>query len=440
MAQDRLESSFAITASFPDNRSRLLLIPWMIVALGALYYCYEYFLRISPSIMTHELMREYHLTATEVGNLSACYYHAYVPMQILVGLLMDRYGPRRLLTAACLFCAIGTYLFAAGYNLQVAEIGRLCVGFGSAFAFVGALKLATIWLPPHRFAFISGAITCLGMLGAMTGDIVLRVLVDMLGWQVTIYASAFVGVILAFIIWIVVRDMNPVSRTYHADSLCFHGLIIGLLSALKNPHIWLNGLIGFLLYLSLSAFAELWGISYLEQARGLSKTHAAYANSLIFLGWAIGAPLWGWFSDFIRLRRLPILIGSIFAFIVLSFLIYMPYLTVTEIDLLSFSFGLMCSAQVIVFAVCREVTSVRMAGTAIALTNMFVMIGGNFFQPIVGRLLDVKWMGTFSEGVRTYSPAAYQYALSILPFSILLTIIALFFIRETYGRAVINSD
>jgi sugar phosphate permease len=212
-------------------------------------------------------------------------------------------------------------------------------------------------------------------------------------------------------------------------------LVSGLLTVLRNPQIWLNGLIGFLLYLSLSAFAELWGISYLEQARGLSKTHAAYANSLIFLGWASGAPLWGWFSDYIRLRRFPILMGSVLAFIVVCFLIYMPNLSMAEIDVLSFLFGLMCSAQVIVFAVCREVTSIKIAGTAIALTNMFVMIGGNFFQPIIGKLLDFKWMGTLSDGIRTYSPAAYQYALSILPISLFLTtLIALFFVRETYGR------
>src|SRR6185295_8837904 len=86
-----------------------LLIPWLICGLGALYYCYEYFLRICPSVMTHELMRQYNLSGVEVGSLSACYYHAYVPMQILVGLLMDRFGPRRLLTFACFLCAVGTY-------------------------------------------------------------------------------------------------------------------------------------------------------------------------------------------------------------------------------------------------------------------------------------------------------------------------------------------
>lgn len=415
-----------------ESRSSSSVISWVICSLGALFYCYEYLLRITPSVMTEELMRLYHLTATEVGLFSAYYYHAYVPLQIIVGLLMDRYGPRRLLTLACMLCAFGTYLFGSGYNIHLAELGRFLVGFGSAFAFVGALKLATIWLPPHRFALVSGIIMCLGMIGAMIGDIVLRSLVDHLGWQITIYASAVLGVMLTIVIWSVVQDAK--SHHFHAQSLNFRGLLRGLMGAIKNPQIWLNGLIGLLLYLSLSAFAELWGIPYLEESHGLSKTAAANANSLIFLGWAVGSPFWGWFSDFIRLRRLPILLASIVALIIVSIILYAANLSVLQLHLLLFAFGLASSAQILIFAIAREATSMRIAGTAIAFTNFIVMVGGNIFQPLVGKLLDMRWTGTIMDGVRVYSPEAYAFALSIMPIGIALAIIISFFIRETHAQ------
>ena len=134
-----------------NNRSKVYsVLPWVISGLGALYYCYEYFLRISPSVMIPELMKAYDLTGAEVGSLSAFYYHAYVPMQIVVGLLMDRFGPRRLLALACLCSVLGTYMFAGSHSIIIAQIGRFLIGFGAAFAFVGALKLATIWLPIYR--------------------------------------------------------------------------------------------------------------------------------------------------------------------------------------------------------------------------------------------------------------------------------------------------
>ncbi len=420
-----------------NNRAKIyVLTPWIICSLGALYYCYEYFLRISPSVMIPELMKAYQLTGAEVGNLSAFYYHAYVPMQIIVGLLMDRYGPRRLLALACLFSVIGTYLFAGGHNFAMAELGRFLVGFGAAFAFVGALKLATIWLPPNRFALISGIITSLGMIGAMAGDILLRNLVDVLGWKTTTYASAGVGVVLTILIWSIVRDVNPspTHSHYHAERIYFHDLLKGLWGALRNPQIWFNGIVGFVLYLSLSAFAELWGIPYLEQARGLSRIHAADANAMVFLGWAIGGPCWGLFSDFIGRRCLPLVIASLSSLLVICVILYFPHISYGSMSFLLFLFGFLSSGQVLVFAICREVTHYRIAGTAIALTNMLVMLGGNLFQPVIGKLLDMGWTGDMINGTRHYSMLNYQTALSVIPASIVIAVILVYFIRETHAE------
>ncbi len=410
-----------------------IVLPWLIVGLGALYYCYEYFLRISPSVMTPELMRAYNLTGAQVGNLSAFYYHAYVPMQILVGLLMDRYGPRRLLTAACVLCAMGTYMFAGNHGLAIAESGRFLVGLGSAFAFVGALKLATIWLPPNRFALVSGLILCLGMSGAMAGDIVLRTMVDSIGWRTTLYVSAVAGVFLSMILWGIVRDTSPDHPDHHIHVIDFKSVLIGLVLALKNPQIWMNAIVGFLLYISLSAFAELWGIPYLQQAHALPKTQAAYANSMIFLGWAIGGPAWGWFSDFIGQRCSPIKVASFGAVVMVSILLYVPNLPTFSIYFLLFAFGFLSSVQILVFAICHEASKMKIAGTAIALTNMIVMIGGNIFQPLIGKLLDMGWNNAMVDHARVYPVHAYQVALSIMPVSIFIAFILMFFIRETYS-------
>jgi len=267
-------------------------MPWLFCILGASFYFYEYLLRVAPSVMTTDLMMSYHISAAALGNLTAFYYYIYSPMQLPVGVLMDRYGPRNLLTLAGLSCAVGIYLFASSYSLFVAEVGRFLVGFGSAFAFVGVLKLATIWLPPERFAMISGATMALGQVGAMTGAIALTSLVSHEGWKLASYFTAVAGVILTLLMYFIIRDRKAEESSDQGatkqNTMTLKHVILGMFQLLRRPQIWINGLVGCLIYLPTSVFAELWGIPYLKVAYHFTGIQAASVISMIFLGWATG--------------------------------------------------------------------------------------------------------------------------------------------------------
>ena len=91
----------------------------LVVSLAALFYCYEYLLRVAPSVMNAELMQHYQINDFQLGSLTAYYYYIYAPMQLPVGLLVDRYGPKRLMIFACLSCAVTTYLFVCTPVLMV---------------------------------------------------------------------------------------------------------------------------------------------------------------------------------------------------------------------------------------------------------------------------------------------------------------------------------
>ena len=80
-------------------------------ALASVFYAYEYYLRVAPSVMSAELKEYFAISEAGLGFLSGLFYFAYTPSQLLIGLLMDKYGPRIVLTLACLACALGTYLF-----------------------------------------------------------------------------------------------------------------------------------------------------------------------------------------------------------------------------------------------------------------------------------------------------------------------------------------
>ncbi|PJD90673.1 MAG: MFS transporter [Legionella sp.] len=417
---------------------------WLICGLGALFYAYEYLLRISPSAMETSLRHHFGLTATGFGLLSSVYYYAYVPMQLPVGVLMDRFGPKRLLTFACLICVIGTLLFSQTQNYQIAMVGRFLVGAGSAFAFVGVLKLATIWLPENRLAMVAGLTSGLGTLGAIIGDNLISLMVSKSDWQTTDGYTAIFGVILAVVLWFGIHDHKRDLKSGGTIN-SFKRNLLDLKIILRNKQIWLNGLFGCLVYLPTTVFAELWGIPYLVHACGMSAAQAAFANSMLFFGFMVGAPMMGYVSDRLRCRKKPMVFGAVGAATTMMIILYYPQIPHTSINLLMFVLGLFYSAQTIVFAVGRELSPNEAAGTAIALTNMLVMLGAMLLQPLIGRLLDWSaWLHHSTNlllsnipvaQITEYGPEDYRLALSIIPIGIVIAAFLTLFIRETHAQA-----
>ena len=410
--------------------------PWFVCGIGALFYAYEYFLRVTPSVMQTELMHTFSINNALFGFLSACYYYAYTPMQIPVGVLMDHYGPRRLLTVACLFCVFGTLLFSVQV-FAVAALGRFLVGFGSAFAFVGVLKLAALWLPKNRFALIAGLATALGMLGPTLGDILLTPMVHIVGWHDTVFITAIIGVILTGIIWFYVSDQGIMKEaSIDQDIPKVNGLraqIQHLAHMLKFRQVWLSGLIAACLFLPITVFAELWGIPYLEQAKGLSPVYASWINPLLFIGFSIGGIVFGYLSDKINRRKGIIILGNFLALIAVSLLIYVSHLSVLMICVLLFVLGLSTGVEVITFAVSRESVSEHATGTAIAMTNFLTMLGGMIFQPILGQLLDFHALNISHHAVTNLGANDYQFALTVIPVCLLFALILCCFLYETGG-------
>ncbi len=408
--------------------------PWLICGLGAIFYTYEYFLRIAPNVMMNDLMLMFHINATSLGHLIAFYYYAYAPAQLLVGVLMDHYGPRRILFVACLICGAGTFLFASSGHFAIAAFGRFMMGFGSAFAFVGVLKLATIWLPPNRFALVSGLTSALGTLGASIGEVSLTYFVETIGERETIMGMAALGIVLAIILLIFIRDGTPEAKALDdRDSVDLRQILFGLWTILKNKQVWIGGLIGSLLYLPTSAFAEAWGKLYIQTVHGISDIDAAWVISAIFFGFTVGGPINGFISDKIQCRVWPLRIGGAIAAGLMVVLLYFPHVPYWALLLDAFCLGLFYSVQIIVFAVGRESSPIWAAGSAIAVTNGLVMLGGAIFQPLLGKMLQANWSGLMVNNHPVFSPTDYAHIAFVFPLALLFGSVLTFFLKENYG-------
>jgi sugar phosphate permease len=428
---------------------RALIMGWVICGIGAVFYSYEYLLRITPSVMEPALREHFSLSATGFGIFSAFYYYAYVPMQLPVGILMDRWGPRRLLTLACALSVLGLWIFAGTSVVSFAAAGRFLTGFGSAFAFVGVLKLATIWLPEDKLAMVAGFAAALGTIGAMVGDNLLGAMVLKLGWQKAVHFTALFGLFVIVLMWFGIHDKKNHIEDDGGTVTSFKDGLKDLKYILTNKQIWINGAFGCLIYLPTTVFAELWGIPYLSHARGMSLPEAEFANSLIFLGFMFGAPTWGYLSDRLHQRKKPMFIGALGAAIMMTLVLYLPGVKSHTLYFMMFVLGLFYGVQAVVFAVGRELSPKEAAGTAIATTNMFVMLGAMLLQPLIGSLLDHSVASRYGDSLSSvylnvdgmrelYTVGDYQFAMVVMPIGIFLAAILALFLKETHAHARCN--
>jgi len=408
----------------------------LVWGLAAIFYFYEIMLLVSPSVMTDDLTLTFKTSAEELGNLSAFYYYAYALMQIPVGLLIDRYGPRILLTLAAAFCAVGCLIFAFAEVLWVASLGRFVMGIGGSFAVVGCLKLASQWFPVNRFALLTGIMVAVGMMGGVFGQEYLVKLVLMVGWRNTILYGAVLGGILSVIIWMVVSD-QPFKTLIPSNSNMAPpkvSVLKGLMQVMKIPQVWIASLYAGLMFVPTTGFGQLWGVPYFVERFQVEKDVAGGMVSMIFYGWAIGGPLYGFISDWISRRKSPMGFAAISTLAVMCAILYAP-VTISQMKILMFLLGAFSSGFILAFSIVREINTPILTGTAIGFINTLNNASGALAQPVVGKLLDKQWAGqVLTDGSPVYSVGMYNEALLFLPICLVVAFVILPFIKETFCR------
>lgn len=361
-----------------------MLKKYLIVVLGSLFYCYEFFLRVSPSAITDTLMAHFSVTATGFSIMSAAFFYAYMPMQMYAGVLGDKYGVRKVLGFCIALCSIATILFVISPNIWFATLARFLMGLSASFAYIGPLMLASAWLDEKYYAASAGLIQVLGSLGAyLVGSEVGANMLEA-SWQNTYYILSIVGLILMILVWVFVRN-TPKDKTLDTSESDID-ILNSLKEILCKSHTWFIALTGFAFWAPMSVFGELWGVSFLQKSEHVSMLVANSQIKYLWLGVAAGGPIWGYLSCF--QRRLVTSLAYIISMLSLVLIIYVNSFSLTTVDLLLFIFGFACAAQCISFGYMRDFQGSHLIGTAVGFNNMFVILGGTILQPLSGFLID----------------------------------------------------
>lgn len=410
-----------------------------IVVLASMFYVYDYLLQASPGVITNELLRDFNLNAESLGMMSACFFYAYAPTQLLGGVLYDRFGPHVILTIMSAVCAFGALAFALGGSIWHLSLGRSLMGFGSAFAFVGILILISRWLPQKYFATCAGLLQSLGSLGAIVGQVPIAWVVSQHGWrncfELLFWFGLFLSIVLALCLrnWPVNMEHRKIERVVIRVSILTRlKIVFG-----KLQTYWI-AIYSFAIWIPVTVFATLWGIPYIAALYHISVEEASTLGMMVWLGIAVGSPLFGIWSSKINLRCKPLSVSALLALATSLLALYVP-MPLWMMYITLFIFGMGASGQTLIFAVVKENNPESAEGTAMGFNNLAVVAGGAICQPIAGYLVRLYSNGVFVNGEPYYSAQNYKAALILLPiFAIVAWIMSTFFIRETHGRSIVK--
>jgi len=400
---------------FTKSRS----IAWMVWMAASVFYAYQYILRVMPSILLDDICQQFHIGAGAFGQFSGIYYIGYSALHLPMGILLDRVGPKKIMSGSLLLITLGLMPLLFAENWAYPLIGRALIGIGSSAAILGLFKIIRMTFSEARFARMLSISVTIGLVGAIYGGSPVSMMRDAYGSKAVVECFALVGVLLALVTyWIIPNIKSESSGTIYSDvkevlsnrrvlALCFSaGLMVG----------------------PVEGFADVWGVAFLKQVCGFDSAIAAGLPSMIFIGMCFGSPALTFIADKIGYFLAIVLSGLIMVAGFLGFLF-----TPLSSGAISLSFGLIgvcCAYQIL--AIYKASTSVReqVAGLTTAAANMIIMIFGYAFHTAIGTM--VNYMGGASNS------QALIYGVAIIPVGLSLGTLGFTYLYFKEKRLSVN--
>jgi MFS family permease len=401
---------------------RIAVVAWV---LAAMYYFYQYALRSAPAVMMPQLADAFAISALGVASMVGLFYYGYSPFSLIAGAAMDRLGARRVVPIGAAVVGIGALLFGTG-SQTAASIGRLLQGAGGVFALVGAVYIATKNFPASRAATLIGATQMFGMAGGSAGQFVVGPLIARgLPWNRFWLAMGVIGLIISVVLYVLLPKEEKKDQPAGGlkTTLAAFGVVF------KNPQSILCGMIAGLLFIPTTIFDMIWGVRYLQEARGFEYAEAVMRSATVPLGWIIGCPLLGLISDRIGRRKPVIAAGGIVLVACMTWILYGPS-DVFPPYVLGVLAGIASGAAMLPYTVIKEANPPQFSGTATGVINFLNFTFSALLGPVFGWVLQ-----TISGRAAQMDLEHYQTAFEPLLYGVVIAIVLTLFLKET-GPAI----
>ncbi len=414
-------------------------LAWIVTLTASLFFFYEFIQMNLFNAINTELRETFQLDAIQLGQLFSMYFYANFLCLFFAGNLLDRFSTKKLLLFAISICTVGTFIFSIASDYWMAATGRFLVGAGASFCFLSCIRIASRWFAPRHMAFVTGVVVTMAMLGGLVAQTPFTWLMQALGsWRQALYCNVALGVVIFIVTLFVVQDRPPDAleeAKVENQQLKEIGLWGCVRMAVFNPQNWLGGLYTSLMNLPVFILGGLWGILYLTGVHHITASQASYATTLFFVGVIFGSLVFGWVSDHIERRVLPMTVGAVLSIVVVAILMYVPNLSLGSLIFLFFLVGFITSSQVLTYPLIAELNPIYITSTAISIDSLCIMSSGFIFPPFFGWLMERGTQHVVDNGVTVYTAHDFNTAMLIIPVAFVIALGMTFFMRETHCRS-----
>jgi predicted MFS family arabinose efflux permease len=381
---------------------------WAMWFICSMFYAYQYVLRVLPSIIIDDISSKFNIEASTFGQFSGVYYLGYALMHIPIGIMLDRFGARKIVPLFILLTVIGILpiLFSENYIFPI--FGRLIVGVGSSSAILSIFFVIRLAFNEIHFTRMLSLAVTIGLIGAIYGGKPIYYLKTLYGYENILICLIVIGMLLSIVSFIVLPKTK--NKQNHQGILVHTQKIF-------NWKFMLVCLFSGLMVGPLEGFADVWGVAFLNIVYGFEQNIAASLPSLIFLGMCFGSPILN-----ICAARLNCYYSTIICSAVImgaSFIVMLNFqLSISVLSLLMVVIGVLSSYQII--AIYKASTYVRKEGIglATAVANMIIMLFGYAFHTFIGNIITI-----YSSNTAFANQRAFIYGISVIPIALFIAAI-----------------
>jgi MFS family permease len=356
-------------------------------------YLFAVFHRTSFGVAGLEAAHRFGVGAAALGAFTVLQVGVYAAMQIPTGVLVDRYGPRRVLIAAVLFLGLGQILLGVAHSYGLGLLARGILGFGDALTFVSVLRLVAAHFPARQYTVVATLTSAIGYVGNLLATVPLTLLLGSAGWTPTFIVVGVITVLYSVVVALRVRDVpagtpEPVREHVHAKLLARQ-----VAEAWRTPGTRLGFWVHFATMFAPNVLALLWGMPFLVQGQGLPAATASALLTVFVFGSMLGGPLLGGFIARHPSPRMP-LVGGYLGGAALIWAVLLGWHGPLPVPVLVVAFAFLSlggPASMIGFALARDYNPMTRVGTATGVVNVGGFVATTIAALAIGVLL--QWTG-----------------------------------------------